>query len=201
MFKLIKLPFKTDSLEPTMDEETVITHHQIHHQSYVDKLNKALIGNLDLSKKSIDELLKDLDTLPDDIRDSVRNFGGGYYNHNIFWESLTSDLNKRQISDDFKNVINNNFESLDNLLSLLKDGGLKVFGSGWVWLVKNKDNKLKIIKTSNQDSPISEGLKPLLTIDVWEHAYYLKYKADRALYLDSVLKIINWQEVEKKYFE
>lgn len=197
MFELIKLPFKTNSLEPIMDEETVITHYQIHHQGYVDKLNKALPSNIDMN---IDELLNDLDTLPDNIREPVRNFGGGYYNHNVFWESLTPDLDKRQISDDFRNVINDNFESLDNLRSLLKDGGLKVFGSGWVWLVKNKDNKLEVVKTSNQDSPISGGFKPLLTIDVWEHAYYLKYKADRALYLDNVLKIINWQEVGKKYF-
>ena len=185
-----------------MDKETVIIHHQIHHQGYVDKLNKSLIDNSDLSKKSIDEFLRNLDILPNNIRDNVRNFfWGGYYNHNIFWESLTPDIEKRLIGDDFKNIIDNNFESLENLLSLFKSEGLKVFGSGWVWLIKNEDDKLDIIKTSNQDNPINQNLKPLLVIDVWEHAYYLKYKADRSLYLDNVLKIINWREVEKKYLK
>lgn len=193
--ELQKLEYDYNALEPYMDEATVRLHHDKHHQTYVDNLNLALDKHPELYKIELGKLLSDLKEIPEDIRLQVRNHGGGVWNHNLFWKILKKDV---QMPHEIKSEIEKTFGSVEKFKDEFKKAALGQFGSGWAWLVLNK-GKLEIVKTGNQDTPLSEGKTPLLTIDVWEHSYYLKYQNRRAEYVDNFFHIINWEEVNKRY--
>jgi len=193
--ELPKLPYAYNALEPYMDELTVKIHHDKHHQTYVDKLNVALEPYAGLQKLKVDELLKDLNKIPEAGRNAIKNHGGGVLNHTQFWEILKKDV---QITKTMSEAINKEFGGFDNFKKQFMDSAMNRFGSGWAWLVVN-NGKLEIVSTANQDTPLSEGKIPILMIDVWEHAYYLKYQNRRAEFVENFFKIINWNEVEKKY--
>jgi Fe-Mn family superoxide dismutase len=195
--ELPKLPYAYNALDPYMDELTVKIHHDKHHQTYVDKLNAALEPYAGLQKLKIEELLKDLNKIPEAGRTAIRNHGGGVLNHNQFWEILKKDV---PITKTMSEIINKDFGNYENFKKQLTDSAMNKFGSGWAWLVVN-NGKLEIVSTANQDTPLSEGKMPILMIDVWEHAYYLKYQNRRAEFIENFFKIINWNEVEKKYKE
>jgi superoxide dismutase, Fe-Mn family len=196
-FKLPDLPYAANALEPHIDEETMNIHHGKHHNTYVTKLNDALEGHSDLQNKSIEELLTDLNSLPDEIKTPVRNNGGGHYNHTIFWQLMSPDGGgepKGELAD----AINSKFGSFDKFKEEFKNAGVGRFGSGWAWLVVS-NGELEITSTPNQDTPISDGKTPVLGVDVWEHAYYLKYQNKRPDYLEAFFNVINWEEVAKRY--
>lgn len=193
--ELQKLPFAYDALEPHMDKETIEIHYSKHHQGYVNKLNAAIADYPELADKSVEELLKNLDSLSEKIKQAVINNGGGVYNHNLFWSTLKKGV---EFSGEIKDAIIEKFGSFDNFKKEFSDAAATVFGSGWTWLVLN-NNELEIIKTSNQDSVISDGMIPLLTLDVWEHSYYLKYQNKRPEYIENFFSIINWEKVNELY--
>lgn len=198
-FTLPKLPYDYDALEPHIDTKTMEIHHTKHHQAYIDKLNAAIDGT-DLADSSIEDLLTGLVEVPDDIRMAVRNHGGGYYNHMLLWTMMTP--NGSELSDgELKKAIDRDFGSLDKLQEEFNNEAGSQFGSGWGWLVADEAGKLKIMKTSNQDNPIMEdsSLKLILGVDVWEHAYYLKYQNRRPDYLTAWWNVVNWEQVEKNY--
>ena len=197
-FELNPLPYAYDSLEPYIDKETMMLHHDKHEKAYLDNLNKAIAKHPELYKKGLEGILKDLNSVPEDIRETVKNNAGGVYNHEFFW-SVMSPEKDTQPKGDLLKAINKDFESLDNFKTKFKDAALGRFGSGWAWLVLGKDGNLSIISTPNQDSPISQGLTPILGIDVWEHAYYLKYQNKRGDYIDNWWNVVNWKQVEDNY--
>ncbi|MFH1053026.1 MAG: superoxide dismutase [Candidatus Woesearchaeota archaeon] len=190
------LPYKYDSLEPYIDKETMMIHHDKHHQSYVDKLNKALEEYGDLQKLGVGQLLCGLDKVPEKIKQAVINNGGGHINHTFFWQILKKDVH---IKSGVCHAIEDEFGTLDKFMEKFKEAAMKRFGSGWAWLVLNKKKELEIVTTPNQDSPVSLGMIPLIALDVWEHAYYLKYKNKRDEYIDAFLNIINWEKVDEIY--
>lgn len=196
-FKLPELKYGYDALEPHIDELTMKTHHSKHHQTYVDNLNKALDGHKEYEDMDIEELLKSLDKLPESIQTAVRNNGGGHYNHTLFWDIMGPD-GKKEPSGELKEKINDVFGSMDKFKEEMKNAALGRFGSGWAWLVLN-EGKLEVVSTLNQDNPISEGKKSIMGIDVWEHAYYLKYMNKRADYVDSWWNTLDWDVIEKRY--
>lgn len=198
MFTLPKLPYEYDALEPYIDEETMRLHHTKHHQTYIDKLNQALEGNNEWADKSIDEIMTNLSSVPQDIQTAVRNHGGGHANHSFFWQILRSPQESNEPAGQVAELINQKFGSLSDFQTKFTEAATGVFGSGWAWLVQDKGGELNIIKTANQDSPLSLGHKPLLGIDVWEHAYYLKYQNRRAEYVANFFKLINWEEVNSR---
>src|SRR3989344_508543 len=178
---LPKLGYEYDALEPFIDAKTMEIHYTKHHKTYVDKLNAALEKYPKLQSKKVDELLRNLNSIPEDIRTAVRNHGGGHYNHSLFWKLLKKNTScKGEILE----TINNKFGNYEEFKKKFIENAMSVFGSGWAWLVVNKDGELEIVKTANQDSPISEGKTPILGLDVWEHAYYLKHMANRAVYAE-----------------
>lgn len=191
--ELPKLDYEYDALEPYIDAKTMEIHYTKHHQAYIDKLNAALEKYPELQDKPVEKLLKELTKLPEDIRTAVRNHGGGHYNHSIFWKLLKKDV---KISEKVNVAIDESFGSFENFKKAFTDAALNRFGSGWAWLVLN-NGKLEVMSTANQDCPISEGKIPILGIDVWEHAYYLKYQNRRAEYVENFFKIINWDQVEE----
>lgn len=195
MFNLEKLPYAYDALEPYIDAKTMEIHYTKHHQTYVDKLNAALQSHSDLLSKNIWDLIKDVDSLPQEIKMAVQNNGGGHLNHTMFWKLLKKDIN---ISEGFKQIIEKDLGSFEKFKEQFSAAALTRFGSGWAWLVVNK-GKLEVMSTANQDNPISVGKNPILGIDVWEHAYYLKYQNRRPEYIEAFFKIINWERVEKNY--
>jgi len=199
-FQLPSLPYAYDALEPYIDTKTMELHHSKHHATYVEKLNTALDGNSALADKPIEELLSDLDAIPEEIRMAVRNHGGGHFNHSLFWEMLTPDFIEIK-EGKLKSVIDQTFGSLEEFKTKFNTEAASVFGSGWVWLVADTNKKLSIKKTANQDNPISEdkSVKVLLGVDVWEHAYYLKYQNRRPEYLESFWNVVNWRKVEENY--
>ena len=198
-FELPKLEYEYNSLEPYIDEETMKLHHTKHHQIYTDKFNEALSKHPEINKKNAEEIIKELDKIPEDIKIAVRNHGGGYVNHNFFWKILRKNT---EINGKIKKSINENFSDFENFKKEFSNAALGVFGSGWAWLVINPvSKKLEIIKTSNQDSPLTLGKIPLLCIDVWEHAYYLKYQNRRAEYVEAFFNVINWKKVEENFIE
>lgn len=197
-FTLPKLPYAYDALEPHIDAKTMEIHHTKHHATYTEKLNAALASQPDLNNKSAEELLKNLADLPADIQTPVRNHGGGYVNHNLFWHIMSPESGGKPPSGLAK-AINKNFDSYKNFQEQFSQAATQVFGSGWAWLVKDSQNALKIITTPNQDSPISQGLVPLIGLDVWEHAYYLKYQNKRPDYITAWWNVVNWEEVDKRY--
>jgi Fe-Mn family superoxide dismutase len=188
------LPYEYDALEPFIDKETMSVHHTKHHRAYYDKFIKAIEGT-SLENMSVIDILKDLSVLPEDKKQAIINNGGGYFNHNFFWDILSPTSNKAPFEALEKEIVTS-FESFENFKEKFKEKALTLFGSGWVWLVLNKEGKLEIIQTRNQDSAISLGLKPILALDVWEHAYYLKYQNKRADYVDAFWNVVNWKQAE-----
>jgi Fe-Mn family superoxide dismutase len=198
-FELPALPYAYDALEPHIDKETMTIHHDKHHAAYVTNLNAALEKHPELVGRTIEELVRELNTLvPEDIRTAVRNNGGGHLNHTIFWELMTPG-GASEPTGALAQAINTAFGSLDELKKQFNDAGLKRFGSGWVWLVVRSDKSLAIVSTANQDNPITDGATPILGNDVWEHAYYLKYQNLRAKYLEAWWNLVNWDKVSALY--
>ncbi|MBS5949273.1 MAG: superoxide dismutase [Clostridium sp.] len=197
-FELKPLPYAYDALEPYIDKETMMLHHDKHEKAYLDNLNKAISKYPELYKMGIEGMLKDLNSVPEDIRETVKNNAGGVYNHEFFWSIMSPEQNQTP-SGDLLKAINKDFQSFDNFKTKFKEAALGRFGSGWAFLVKDKDGKLSIISTANQDSPISQGLTPILGIDVWEHAYYLKYQNKRGDYIDNWWNVVNWKQAENNY--
>jgi len=193
--ELMKLPYAYNALEPYIDEATMKLHHDKHHQTYVDKLNAALEPFAGLQKLKVEELLKNLNAVPEAGRTAVKNHGGGVYNHNFFWTILKKDV---AITKDVGAAIDKEFGSFENFKKQFIDSALKLFGSGWTWLVLN-NGKLEIINLPNQDSPISVGKIPILTVDMWEHSMYLKFQNRKAEYLEAFFHVINWEAVNKLY--
>ena len=196
--ELPNLKYNYNALEPYIDELTMTIHHSKHHAAYVNNLNAALEKYPELQEKSLEELLLDIESLPTDIKAAVRNNGGGHYNHSFFWSILKPNLGKLPEGALLK-AINKTFGSFDSFKEQFGKAGLTRFGSGWAWLVLDKECNLKVVSTPNQDNPISEGLKPILGLDVWEHAYYLKYQNRRPDYISSWWNIVDWDVVSKLY--
>lgn len=192
-FKVPDLPYAYAALEPAIDARTMEIHHQKHHGGYVSGLNKALESYPELQEKSIEALLSDVSALPEAIRQTVINTGGGHYNHSLFWESLVPGGSKP--SEAFEKRLKETFGSFEAFQKSFEEAALKRFGSGWAWLVE-KDGVLSVISSANQDAPISDGYKALLGLDVWEHAYYLNYQNRRGDYVSAFWSIVNWPAVE-----
>ncbi|MFD1705412.1 superoxide dismutase SodA [Siminovitchia sediminis] len=197
-YELPQLPYAYDALEPHIDKETMNIHHTKHHNTYVTNLNNAVEGT-DLANKPVEELIADLDSVPENIRTAVRNNGGGHANHSLFWK-LLSPQGGGEPSGDLKDAIESKFGSFDKFKEEFQAAGAGRFGSGWAWLVVN-NGELEIMSTPNQDSPLMEGKKPILGLDVWEHAYYLKYQNRRPDYMKAFWNVVNWNEVQKLYNE
>jgi Fe-Mn family superoxide dismutase len=197
-FEVPDLPYPYDALEPHIDEATMKLHHDKHHQAYVDKANDALKGT-DWDGKSVEEVLKNLDELPEDKRKAVRNNAGGHANHSFFWQIMSPD-GGGEPSGALADKIEESFGGLDQLKEQVNTAGVGQFGSGWTWLVHDGSG-LAVTSTPNQDSPISAGQTPLIGIDVWEHAYYLKYQNKRPDYLQAWWNVVNWDEVARRYDE
>lgn len=196
-FELPALPYAFDALEPHIDAKTMEIHHDKHHQAYVNNLNAALEKAPELSGKSVEELIANLDAVPEAVRGAVRNNGGGHLNHTHFWDILTPG-GASTPSGALLDAINSSFGSLDELKKQFNAAGVARFGSGWVWLLKDGD-KLSITSTPNQDNPLSEGKTAILGNDVWEHAYYLNYQNLRPKYLEAWWNVVNWDKVSALY--
>jgi superoxide dismutase, Fe-Mn family len=197
-FEVPPLPYDYDALEPHIDEQTMHLHHDKHHQAYVDNANKALEGT-EWADRPVESVLAGLDTLPDDKRTAVRNNAGGHANHSLFWE-IMSPNGGGEPSGSLGAAIESTFGSLDELKSQVNDAGVKRFGSGWTWLIHDGTG-LAVKSTANQDSPLMDSDTPLLGIDVWEHAYYLKYQNRRPDYLQAWWNVVNWDAVQQRYDE
>lgn len=195
--ELPALPYSFDALEPHIDARTMEIHHDRHHATYVNNLNDALKGHDELVEKSVEELISDLDAVPESIRAAVRNNGGGHANHTLFWEILIPNGGGAPTGELAK-AIDDTFGSFDQFKEAFSDAAIKRFGSGWAWLVV-KDGSLAVTSTPNQDSPLMEGATPILGLDVWEHAYYLKYQNKRPDYVAAFWNVVNWEEVNKRY--
>jgi superoxide dismutase, Fe-Mn family len=192
-FELPELEYEYDSLEPFIDTGTMETHYSKHHASYTNKFNNA-IENFNF-EESAEDIIKNLDKVPKEIREKVRNNGGGYVNHKFFWSILKKDV---EFKGEIAEAIKESFGSFENFKEEFSNSAASLFGSGWTWLVLEND-ELKIINTQNQDSPLTKGMKPLLCIDVWEHAYYLKYKNKRPDYIEAFFHVINWGKVNENF--
>jgi Fe-Mn family superoxide dismutase len=196
-FTLPDLPYAYDALEPTIDEETMRTHHSKHHQGYVNKLNAAIVGTK-AENMTLEEILANMSM----FSDGIRNNGGGHFNHSLFWKILSPNM-KTKPSEELTAAINKTFTSMDALSTKLQESGAGLFGSGWVWLLVDANKNLVLTTSINQDNPLMNTSKvkgmPILAIDVWEHAYYLKYKNNRGEYLKNIVNIINWDEVSSIY--
>lgn len=197
-FELPQLPYPSNALEPHIDQQTMEIHHGKHHNAYVTNLNKALEGHPDLQNKSLEELLTSLETLPESIRTAVRNNGGGHWNHSLFWK-LMSPNGGGEPTGELAAAINAAFGSFDAFKQQFTAAAMGRFGSGWAWLVAAPDGSLSITSTPNQDTPAMEGKKAILGLDVWEHAYYLKYQNRRADYIAAWWNVVNWDEVARLY--
>ena len=195
-YEVPPLPYDYSALEPHIDEQTMHFHHDKHHQAYVDNANKALDGT-EWADRSIENILTELEVMPEAIRTAVRNNAGGHANHSLFWEIMSPD-GGGEPSGSLADAINDTFDSLDELKKQLNDAGVKRFGSGWSWLVYDGTG-LAVYSTANQDSPISNSDVPLLGIDVWEHAYYLKYQNRRPDYLEAWWNVVNWDAVAQRW--
>lgn len=196
-FELPKLPYAYDALEPYFDKETMTIHHTKHHNTYVTNLNKAIEGNAALTSKTVEELIANLDAVPEAQRTAVRNNGGGHANHSLFWQILSPN-GGGEPAGELANAITKKFGSFETFKDEFAKAATGRFGSGWAWLVVNK-GELEITSTANQDSPLSEGKTPILLLDVWEHAYYLKYQNRRPDYVGAFWNVVNWKEVAKRY--
>ena len=191
------LKYAYDSLEPWIDKETMMIHHDKHHKTYVDNLNKALAEHSELHDKKVEWLLQNLSKIPETIRTAVKNHGGGHYNHSFFWECLKKDTKPK---GEVLKAILRDFGGYEGFKEKFKQAAITQFGSGWAWLVLNPTTKkLEIMQTHDQESPITYGKIPLLVVDVWEHAYYLKYQNRRPEYVDAFMNVINWEKVNENY--
>jgi Fe-Mn family superoxide dismutase len=198
MFKITPLPYAFDSLEPYIDKETMEIHYTKHHQTYCNNLNAALEKHPDLFSKSLEYLVTNFDQLPDDIKTTVKNNAGGVYNHNLFWQMMTPDSPKKPIGK-LEKAINQKFGSFSEFKELFNAAAKSRFGSGWAWLCVDQNGQLSVISTANQDSPLTLGLKPILGLDVWEHAYYLKFQNRRPDYIESWWNVVNWDYAESLF--
>jgi superoxide dismutase, Fe-Mn family len=196
-FELPSLPYANDALEPYIDAQTMQIHHDLHHGAYVSKLNDALEGHTDLQAKSIDQLIRDLNSLPESVRTAVRNNGGGHFNHSIFWTLMGPNAGGEPRGA-IASLINDTFGDFETFKTQFNDAGAKQFGSGFVWLVRTADGQYQITSTPNQDNPWTEGHFPILGNDVWEHAYYLKYQNRRPEYLKQWWNTVNWEAVNQR---
>lgn len=197
-FELPKLPYAYDALEPHIDARTMDIHYNKHHQTYVNNLNAAIEKHPELGGKSVEELVADLGAVPEDIRTAVRNNGGGHLNHSLFWQMMAPNAGGSP-SGDLAAAIDKAFGSLDAFKAEFAKAAAGRFGSGWAWLVVGKDGNLAVTSTPNQDNPISEGLKPVLGLDVWEHAYYLNYQNRRPDYVAAWWNVVNWEQAASNY--
>ena len=196
--QLPPLPYDYAALDPTIDQQTMKLHHDMHHGAYVKNLNAALEKYPNLQSKTAEDLLRDLNAIPEDIRTAVRNNGGGHVNHSMFWKIMKPNSGgdpDGKIAD----VIKKTFGTFKDFQTKFNDAGAKVFGSGWVWLVGKSNGDVQILTTPNQDNPISQGLFPIMGNDVWEHAYYLKYNNRRPEYLAAWWNVVNWEEINNRY--
>jgi Fe-Mn family superoxide dismutase len=198
-FTLPALPYPADALEPSIDKMTMEIHHGRHHKAYVDNLNKALESEPSLQSKPIVQLMRDIKQVPEKIRQAVINNGGGHANHTMFWEIMGPKAGGKP-SGPLADAIASTFSDFAGFQAKIKEAALGRFGSGWAWLVLG-DGKLQVINTPNQDNPLMNGQVPILGVDVWEHAYYLKYQNKRADYVDAWWNVVNWSEVAKRYAE
>jgi superoxide dismutase, Fe-Mn family len=196
-FELSKLPYAVDALEPYIDAQTMTIHHDKHHQAYVTNLNAAIEKHPELAGKSLENLLKDLNAVPEDIRTAVRNNGGGAWNHDMFWQIMGPKAGGAP-KGTLAQSLDSTFGSFDTFKSEFEKAAMGRFGSGWAWLVK-KGNGLAIVSSANQDNPMSEGMTPVMGVDVWEHAYYLKYQNRRAEYLTNWWNVVNWDAVAARF--
>jgi Fe-Mn family superoxide dismutase len=196
-YTLPDLPYDYSALEPHIDARTMEIHHTKHHQTYIDKLNAAIEGHDELSNQSIDDLMRNFSSVPSDIQTPVRNNGGGHANHSLFWTIMSPD-GGGEPAGELADAINSTFGSVKDLQDKMNEAGANRFGSGWSWLVVSGGN-LEVTSTANQDSPLMEGQTPILGIDVWEHAYYLKYQNKRPDYLAAWWNVVNWDEASKRY--
>jgi Fe-Mn family superoxide dismutase len=196
-FTLPALPYAYDALEPYIDTSTMHLHHDKHHQSYVNNLNAAVASHPELTGKPIEELIANLAAVPDSAREAIRNQGGGHLNHSLFWTVLGKG--NPSPKGELARALDNRFGSFSSFQEKLTTVAMGVFGSGWAWLVKLPDGSVALEQTANQDSPLSSGHRPLLAIDVWEHAYYLKYQNRRAEYVKAILNVVNWDEASRLY--
>jgi Fe-Mn family superoxide dismutase len=197
-FTLPPLPYAADALEPHLDAETMTIHHDRHHLAYITNLNKAVAGKKDLETRTVEELLRDLTQVPEDVRTAVRNHGGGHHNHTLLWTSLAKD-GAHQPAADLAKAIDAAFGGFDPFQEKFKTAALSVFGSGWAWLSLDAKEGLRIETTPNQDSPLSAGRVPLLGIDVWEHAYYLKFQNRRPDYVAEFAKVVDWNVISERF--
>lgn len=195
-FELPQLPYAYDALEPHIDKETMNIHHTKHHNTYVTNLNNAVAGT-EFENKTVEELVSNLDAVPENIRTAVRNNGGGHYNHSLFWQ-LLSPNGGGEPSGALLDAINAKFGSFSAFKDEFTKAATGRFGSGWAWLVVN-NGELEVMSTPNQDNPLMEGKTPILGLDVWEHAYYLKYQNRRPEYISAFWNVVNWDEVAKRY--
>lgn len=196
-FELPQLPYAYDALEPNIDKETMNIHHTKHHNTYVTNLNNALEGNEELLSKTVEEVVSNLDAVPEAARTAVRNNGGGHANHSLFWQ-IISPNGGGDPTGELADAISSKFGSYDSFKEEFAKAATTRFGSGWAWLVVN-NGELEVTSTPNQDSPLMEGKTPILGLDVWEHAYYLKYQNRRPEYINSFWNVVNWDEVTKRY--
>lgn len=196
-FELPKLPYAYDALEPVIDKTTMEIHHTKHHQAYITNLNNAIVDT-EYADASIETLVKEWQTLPENIQTAVRNNGGGHYNHTLFWEQLTAEDANNTLPEELKVALESAFDSVDNFKAEFEKAAATRFGSGWAWLVVD-NGTLKVVSTPNQDNPLTQGQIPLLGLDVWEHAYYLNYQNRRPEYISAFWKIVNWNVVLERY--
>jgi Fe-Mn family superoxide dismutase len=197
-FELPKLPYAVDALEPYIDAQTMTIHHDKHHAAYVTNLNGAIEKHAELASKSLEDLLGNLNSVPEDIRTAVRNHGGGTWNHSMFWMIMAPKAGGAP-KGALAKAIDAAFGSIDGFKAEFAKAANGRFGSGWAWLVEKKDGGLSVVSTANQDNPLSDGLRPLMGIDVWEHAYYLKYQNRRAEYVTNWWNVLNWDEIAHRY--
>lgn len=196
-FELPQLPYAYDALEPNIDKETMNIHHTKHHNTYVTNLNNALEGNEELLSKTVEEVVSNMDAVPEAVRTAVRNNGGGHANHSLFWQ-IISPNGGGEPTGELADAISSKFGSYDSFKEEFAKAATTRFGSGWAWLAVN-NGELEVTSTPNQDSPLMEGKTPILGLDVWEHAYYLKYQNRRPEYINSFWNVVNWDEVSKRY--
>jgi Fe-Mn family superoxide dismutase len=198
MFSVPQLPYAYTAVEPYIDEETMKIHHDKHHQAYVDKLNAALDGKADLLAKSAEDLLRGFDALPEDVKTPVRNHAGGHANHSLFWTVIGPQADMTPAGS-VAEAMTETFGNFETFKEKFAAAATAQFGSGWAWLVVTADKKLAVYALPNQDSPLMKGDTPILGLDVWEHAYYLKYQNRRPEYISAFWNVVNWAEVERRY--
>jgi superoxide dismutase, Fe-Mn family len=200
MLELTKLPYSYNQLEPYLDAKTIEIHYSKHHKTYLDNLNKLIEANPALQSKSLSQIMSSVNSLPVELQRPVINNAGQVYNHDLYWKSLSKHIDQKP-SGLLADKINSQYGSYAEFMKLWKEAGLTQFGSGWVFLTVKVDKSLEIVKTSNADNPMFRGVESLMTMDVWEHAYYIGYQNKRGDYIDAYFRILNWEEISQKYSE